>query len=118
MYAPGMGKPANAIAEPVIEYLRARGAYVWRNISGGRYQGSASGQRRFVAFGAPGISDVMAVYRGKFLAIEIKAGRDLMTDHQRKFAEGVQSAGGLFVECRALGDVVAMVARIDLEAFD
>ena len=118
MYAPGMGKPSNAIAEPVIEFLRGRGAYIWRNVSGGRYQGSASGQRRFVAFGASGISDLMAVYRGKFLAIEIKAGKDRLTDHQRKFAGGVTAAGGLFIECRSVADVAAIVARIDLEAFD
>ena len=48
-----------------------------------------------------GIPDVIAVIRGQFWGIEVKAGRDKMSEDQLKRKFEILKAGGLFFEIRS-----------------
>lgn len=47
-----------------------------------------------------GLPDIIAVIRGRFVAIEVKAGRDKLSDDQRMRQAEILRAGGVYVEAR------------------
>ncbi len=50
--------------------------------------------------GPRGVADFLGCHRGRAVAIECKAGRDKLTDDQRRFLERWRQAGGLGLEAR------------------
>ena len=50
--------------------------------------------------GMNGVADLIGVYRGQGVAIEVKTGRDKLTDAQAKFLENWRQAGGIGLEAR------------------
>jgi len=44
--------------------------------------------------------------------VEIKAGKDKLSSHQKRFIEMANKAGAMVIECRELADVVEMNQRI------
>lgn len=55
---------------------------------------------RVVKVGLPGVSDVLACYRGRMVAIEIKVGRDRQRPEQQRFQTAIEENGGLYVLAR------------------
>ena len=55
---------------------------------------------RLIRFGSPGASDLIACIEGKFVAIEVKVGKDPWRKDQRDFGLAVEAAGGLYVLAR------------------
>jgi hypothetical protein len=55
---------------------------------------------RLIRFGQEGASDLIACIEGRFIAIEVKLGRDAWRPAQWKFAAAVKKAGGLHVLAR------------------
>lgn len=55
---------------------------------------------RVVKVGLPGVSDVLACYRGRFLGVEVKVGRDTQREGQGTFQEALERAGGLYILAR------------------
>lgn len=79
------------------------GATVWRN-NIGAYKDSRG---IFVKYGVcnPGGSDLIGLYQGKFLGIEIKAQGKKPTPEQVNFLSFVHKNGGLAGVCRCKEDV-------------
>lgn len=44
---------------------------------------------------APGVSDIIGCYKGRFIAIELKAGKGKASDAQLEFIRRVNEAGGI-----------------------
>jgi hypothetical protein len=87
---------ANGLARCVIDWITFHGGTANRiNTTGmmrkinGRMQYTYSNTRK-------GTADIHAIYQGKHLSIEIKIGRDKMSDHQFKEKERIEKAGGLY----------------------
>lgn len=99
----------------VLAYLALRRALAVRTNSGAVKVGG-----RFVRFNsAVGCSDILAVYRGRFLALEVKRdGKSQATDHQAAFLEAVRAAGGVGQVVAGVEDVRAILDRIDAELED
>lgn len=57
----------------------------------------AMDSERVIKVGQPGVSDVLACVRGRFLGIEIKVEGDTQRDEQGSFQRAVERAGGLYV---------------------
>lgn len=99
------------IMHSIIDLLRYDGWLVWRqNVGGTKYQ-DKYGKQKYIAFGQAGMSDIMAIKNGHFLAIEVKSPeRFKLKDHgctrwQLDFLESVRLHGGTaFVTC-SLDDV-------------
>ncbi len=84
---------ANGLTKCVVAYAKVSGAFASRlNNTGifrdGKYTRSTA--RR-------GLPDVLVTYKGQSLFIEIKVGKDRMSDHQRKVQEEQRQAGGSYV---------------------
>lgn len=99
------GEPSEAqILKAIMQYLRRhpKVARVWRQNSGTFKEGT-----RFIrANTARGMSDIMgALKSGRVLAIECKARRGILHDHQKEFLDSITAAGGLAFVARSVEDV-------------
>jgi hypothetical protein len=98
---------ANALTASIIEYITLKGGLAWRNNTGGYKT-----ETRFIRFGRVGSGDVFAVYRGKFLSIEVKVGRDRLRPAQEEWMEKVEACGGIPVVAKSLDDVIAAIESL------
>ncbi len=85
------------------------GALLWRN-NVGQLQDI---EGRWVRYGVcnPGGSDLIGwTATGRFLAVEVKAGRTATTGDQERFLAAVVKAGGIGIIARSVEDVVRALA--------
>ena len=75
--------PEKKVKNKVVKQLKAAGAYYFFPATGG--------------YGKSGIPDIIICYRGKFLAIECKAGKNTTTTLQRINIEQIREQGGMAV---------------------
>lgn len=98
---PRRGPSEALLLERILKYLERRGdVFGWRNNVGATKVGD-----RFMRFGLPGSADVLACWRGRFLAIEVKTAIGRQSDLQRKFQSNIEKHGGLYVLARSVEDV-------------
>jgi len=80
------------IRRQVQYYLRLKGWFVFYNLQGlGSYRG---------------ISDLIAVRDGRVIFIELKTARGRQSEHQKKFQADLEAAGGEYVLCRGVDDLL------------
>lgn len=73
--------PEKKVKDMVVEILKSRGAYYFYPVTGG--------------FGRSGIPDIVGCYRGIFIAIECKAGKNKPTALQIAEMAKIDKAGGV-----------------------
>ena len=54
----------------------------------------------------PGIPDIVGIYRGKFIAIEVKAAKGKVSDNQVRKISEINAAGGHAFVARSVDDVI------------
>jgi len=54
-----------------------------------------------------GLPDIIAVYKGRFIGIEVKAGKDRLSIWQLHRREEIIQADGIYFECRSTDDFLA-----------
>lgn len=85
----------------------------WRNNIG-----TAQLHGHTVRFGVgnPGGADLIGVYRGRFVAVEIKTATGRQSPEQRQWQQLVESKGGLYVLNRSVDDARELLARLRTES--
>ena len=83
--------PANLLTTQILQFLYENGAFAWRQNTGGIFD-TRRGVYRTAA--KKGISDVLACYKGTLIAIEIKIGKDRLSDEQEGFLRNIEAVGG------------------------
>ena len=53
-----------------------------------------------------GISDIIGIYRGRFLAIEVKRPGNKLSDKQAQFLRSVSASGGIAMVAYSVDDVI------------
>lgn len=97
---------ANAITRGILDLLNLIGALAWRNNTGALRPQRRDGSYGFVQFGYRGSGDVLGVLPdGKFISIEVKAGRDRIRESQEWFIEEVNRRDGIAFVAHSLEDV-------------
>lgn len=56
--------------------------------------------------GYPGVSDIIGCYKGKMIAIELKAPNGKPTPDQERFIKNVNEAGGIAFIAKSLDEVI------------
>lgn len=54
-----------------------------------------------------GLPDIWACVRGRFLVIEVKAGNDRLSEHQKARKQEIELSGGVYFEARSTDDFLA-----------
>jgi len=94
---------ATTLTNNVIDYIFRQGGYAWRASSVGVFD---SKQQHFRAAAKKGVADVLACYHGHLVAVEIKIGKDHLSDEQQGFIENVKHYGGIAFVAKDLEDFI------------
>lgn len=97
------------ISDEIRLALSDEGVCVWRNnIAKAEIRG------RWVAFGVggPGGADLIGLYRGRFVAVEVKTPVGRQTDEQQRFEALVKARGGEYAVLRSADEARTWVAEI------
>lgn len=99
------GISANALTRHSLRILTLKGYHVWRQNNGGVYDPTIKKFRKNSS--TPGISDIIGFHKktGRFIACEIKAGKDRLSDEQIEFLKNVNDAGGVGMVVRTIDDL-------------
>jgi hypothetical protein len=96
----------------VRDYLALQGAVVVRVNSGG-LRATYNGKGRFIRYNdTPGCSDLLACYRGYFVAVEVKRPGQKPTPEQASFLDQVRRKGGVGIVATCLDDVERALERL------
>ncbi len=106
-----MKESETALVFQILTYLGwVSKSFVWRQNTGAANYSYIDPygkvKKRHVKFGFAGISDIIGCYKGRFLAIEVKVGKNKQTLSQKLFAESVILSGGIFILAYSLDDVI------------
>jgi hypothetical protein len=94
--------PEGAVVKACLDYLKLRGAYVWRNNTGALRDKT----NRPVFFGKVGSSDIVGLLPGgRFIAVECKAPGGRPSGRQLQFLNEIERMGGLAVIARSVEDL-------------
>src|SRR3990172_3171371 len=83
---------ASTLTNKIINHVYSSGGYAWRASSTGVYDQKAGAYRTAAK---KGVSDVLACFQGRLIAIEIKIGKDRLSDEQIGFTRNIIHAGGI-----------------------
>jgi hypothetical protein len=85
---------ANGLTKAIIEWLTLNGCWATRISSAGRYIAS---EGKFIpSTTKKGTADIHAVIAGRHVSIEVKIGKDRMSEAQKKVKQDVERSGGLY----------------------
>ena len=101
-----MAKPAQILTRAIRDYLGMTGWLSWKNQSGGFRV-----EDRYIAGQQAGLPDLMAVKNGRLLCIEVKAGRDRLTDHQTAWLANAQAHGAIVIVAHSVDEVIAALDK-------
>lgn len=91
---------ANRLTKAIIDYIRFNGGDANRINTTGTMR-KINGQSKWTHGGTRrGTADIHAIYQGRHISIEIKIGRDRVSDDQTKERQRVERAGGLYFVAR------------------
>ena len=99
------------LVNAVIDLIRYRGGVATR-INAGMRVIDDGGKRRVMRGADAGTSDIIACYRGRYLAIEGKFGRNKPTAKQIYFLDSVREAGGLALVTWDIDSVIKLLEEL------
>ncbi|HEY7822957.1 MAG TPA: VRR-NUC domain-containing protein [Acidimicrobiia bacterium] len=93
--------PEKKVKQRAVQVLKDRGAYYFYPVTGG--------------FGASGVPDIIACYKGRFIGIECKAGKNKPTELQKRNLNAIADSGGiaLVIAEDNLNDLVSALEGLD-----
>src|SRR5574343_711905 len=94
---------ANGLTRAIIDFLKLSGHQAERISTTGRYleeknsQGHKTGRGQWIpGTSTKGSADISATIKGRSVKIEVKVGRDKQSEHQIKYQQDVEKAGGQY----------------------
>ena len=85
----------------------------WKNKSTGTYDPKKKCFRRPTSrFTQKGSSDIIGIFRGKMLCIEVKRPNGKLTEDQKTFLSEMSELGAICLVARSLDDVVLLLAEL------
>jgi len=77
---------------------------------GGRIKRHGGNNRRLYL---DGVSDIIGIYRGQMIVIEVKSAKGKLTTHQEMFLNEINRHGGHALVARSISDVQQFIKEID-----
>lgn len=96
----------------ILEYLKTIGALPIKIYNGGIYDPVS--QKYFFPYQTQrGVSDIIACYKGKFIAIEVKSPSKKPTPYQLQFLKEVEKAGGIGIWSDNVDKIINLFSNFD-----
>lgn len=96
----------------IIDLIRLRGGVATR-VNSGSAVFKRDGKTQVIRGAEKGTADIIACYKGRYLAIEVKHGKNTITMEQLIFLESVRSAGGITCVAYSVDKVNRLLDAID-----
>lgn len=93
---------ANEITRNILKFLDLKKHYASRVQSQGQFNPTKGRWTKSTV--RRGIGDILAIVNGKAVMIEVKAGKDRMSEWQTKTKEDVEKSGGVYLIIRSFED--------------
>jgi hypothetical protein len=84
----------------------------WKNENVGVYDASKGVYRRLSRHRMKGISDILGIYYGRMLCIEVKTETGRVSPEQKHFLEEMAKLGAIAFVARSLDDVLERLPRM------
>ena len=101
---------ANGLTQCIVKYITLQGGFASRINSTGIYNKKL--HKYIPGTQKKGIADVMATFKGLSLHIEIKHGRDVQSEAQKKVESEVNRAGGRYYLARDFSSFKSWLDKI------
>jgi len=102
-----MSTPEKQIENEILAWLTYCGALVWKNQSVGIFDPVKKIYRKsHNPYHRNGVADILGIWDGRPLAVEVKTKTGKLTANQVRFLEDFQAAGGIAFVARSIADVV------------
>lgn len=102
---------SNLLNLTLLEISHARIAKAWRNETG---TAKSFDNERVIKYGLKGSSDILGLTKsGRFLAIEIKVGKDFLKPEQINFKDTIERYNGLHFVIRSEDDIKEMIKCLE-----
>lgn len=103
----------NEVLQSIAEYLWYNKIFFYRNGNTPVYQPDTKRYRAMPKWSMKGVSDIVGIYKGKPLYIEVKKPKPKTypSQEQKDFIKKVQDEGGIAFVARSIDDVIAGLKR-------
>jgi len=85
----------------------------WKNQSVGIYDPIKKTFRSRSKYQIKGVSDILGIYRGKMICLEVKSKKGRLTDEQSLFLEQMRKLGAVTACVRSVSEALDILASID-----
>lgn len=97
---------ANNLTDAIVNYLNMQGHFVWRQNNGGVYDPAKKIFRKNPKQ-KKGVPDICGIHKyGYGLFVEVKAGKDKLSEEQTHFGVEAAKRGAIWLVARSLDDVI------------
>jgi len=108
-----LGETEHEIQKRILERLSfLKNGFFWRENSGMVKQTDARGKVRMWRAGIKGIADIVGVYQGRFIAIEVKRKGKKPSLDQKAFLQRIEDCGGIAFVCDDDTNVISQLEEI------
>jgi hypothetical protein len=86
---------------------------IWRNNRVKTMAAGENGRLRMIDAGIDGQGDISGIAgpRGRRLEIEVKTGKDKLSEDQKRFRQMILSLGGIYIEARSVDGCIAQLEQ-------
>lgn len=103
----GKGLLEKHIENQILGWLKMRGILSFKIKSMGTFDPTKRVFRKPSPWYRKGVSDILGIYNGKFLAIEVKSDTGRLSLEQQSFQRDIITCGGIAFVARSIEDVKA-----------
>lgn len=103
---------ANTITKAIVTYLNLNNCYVWRQNNVGIYD-QKTGRYRRNPNNKKGVADIIGIKSdGTFIAIEVKYGKDKLSQDQKIFLENIDNHNGEHYVVKSFDDFLEQYENV------
>ncbi len=106
-------RPARLLTKCTLEYIRAIGGHAEEVKTTGTMRKDRTGKMIWAySQTMTGSADIHAVINGRFIAIEIKIGKDKQSEAQKLYQRKVEASGGKYYIIKELDGLLPVIAEM------
>jgi penicillin-binding protein-related factor A (putative recombinase) len=107
--------PETFIKRTICSWLKGRGAFIFVHDSVGIFDPIRRGFRKnYDPHRIKGVSDILGIWKGQFLAIEVKVAKKYPSKEQKEFIANVIEHGGVAFVARSVEDCEKELLGVDV----
>ncbi len=101
-----MSTPETYVLNSLCDYLQIRRVFFWRVNNIPVYMPKKNCFRAMPKYSVKGVSDIIAVHKGKAYFIEAKAPKQYQSKEQKEFQKNIELSGNVYILAKSVDDLI------------